>query len=404
MQNTVKLVNNSAKLILAAFVLFTVISYFFSLYTGYYNGDYLGAMSSLSKIELFFNLIISIAPFFILYIIYKYFSKWTGKYKIRLPGNIFVFFLLFLIIFNIIVTNMFGVGRAGQELYKAPPLIKIFIQIFSRFNALMGIFIYDLGVKKRSRIIIFLLYLLVIASSLSAYSIGIFAYLGFFVIIKYYTSLFRFIKKNIYLLIFMIMLFPIITGSLYNFRERLRNHGQVTGFQTSNASKIVFGVLVGRLSSFSNSAIIMERKNKIISLSKEFSAIQYIKETITAVYGGFVNREETRYASILLESQGFYTTRAISFMLGTQGVLLLGIYQSFIVLIINFTTIFVMVILNFKLISMINCANIKELLFLYYCFCIMSGMGNEFLSNLVTVVLYILLFMILNFIGQYGRR
>jgi hypothetical protein len=52
----------------------------------------------------------------------------------------------------------------------------------------------------------------------------------------------------------------------------------------------------------------------MISLSKELSKMQYIEETLTAVYEGFINRRKTRYASILLESRGVYTSKEIEIL------------------------------------------------------------------------------------------
>jgi hypothetical protein len=96
-----------------------------------------------------------------------------------------------------------------------------------------------------------------------------------------------------------------------------------------------------------------------------------------------------------MESQGQYT-RTSSFMLGTQGTLLIGAYQSPLVFLINLMIIIVMIILSFTLSSLFGLKRINDCIFLLFCFPVMSGMANEYMGILLNIFIYVSLFLFIN--------
>jgi hypothetical protein len=302
------------------------------------------------------------------------------------------------LVLNILVTVIYGVGKMGREIYEAPKGIKLFIQILLRFNPSFGVFLYSIMTCKGNKFKILLFMLLIIMSLLKG-SLGVFPSIGIFMIIQYYDKIKLFIRKYLLIMVVIIVMFPTIIRSLYTFREYLRSGKRTESYSKIEAGKIVTGVLIGRLSSFSNSAIIMERKTTMIRLMQDFSSMQYIKESLTSIYGGFIDNKKIAYTNIMLESQGVHT-RISSFMLGTQGVLLLSLYQSMAMFLINLGVKLSFIILTFNLTMMINNEKIKVLLFSSFCSTVLSGVGREYMSCLITVIIYLGLFLFVNMIEK----
>ncbi|MDR0604343.1 MAG: oligosaccharide repeat unit polymerase, partial [Bacteroidales bacterium] len=279
--------NKPCLIILIIFVLFSAISYFYVVITGEYNGDFMNFKSKLPEIKLFCNFLNSITPFIILFCLYSYYNNHSLKYRIVVDVYTLGIFVLFLVIFQIIVTALFGVGRAGKEIYEAPTGITIFIKIFNRFDPSFGFILYLVLSKKQKAFQLVLLFLMFTLSILRL-NFGFLAFYGLFSLIYFNTKIFIFIKKHFLFFVLMIILFPTIVGIMYNIRQGLRSStkiSNVVNIKEINATGIIFGRLIGRLSSYSNSAVIMERKNTITRLSMDFTPVQYLKEALIPIYG-----------------------------------------------------------------------------------------------------------------------
>lgn len=73
----------AAKLFIGLYFLFTFISYLFTLFTHYYNGDFLMQKCVLDFPLLTLNFILTIIPYFFIYYLYKYFkTKYRPKHYI----------------------------------------------------------------------------------------------------------------------------------------------------------------------------------------------------------------------------------------------------------------------------------------------------------------------------------
>ena len=385
----------AAKIILLIFIMFNVISYLYALFTGTYNGDYLGAKVKLSQWELLLNLLYTITPFFVLFAIYRYYRKIKTKYKITIPLKAVETFLVFLIIFQIIVTILYGVNQmGGRETYQAPWWIKIFIQKSNKFNLTIGIF-YFLILSKRRKIGYFYLCLVLLLSFLRV-SLGVLAPVSLFFIIQYYEKSFRLLKKYFLIVVIGLIISPFIIAFLFDYREELRKTKGYVKIATKTKSELFFGQLIGRLSSYSNSAIIMERKKIMTDLTAQFPFFQCPLESLTAIYAKIIDdNNKIAYKNIMLRSEGVHSL-VRSVMIGTQGCLLLGYYQSFFVLLVNLSTMFVLVICTFKLASLLRYENMKELIFMFFCFRIMSGSVSEYTQVFIATLSFVMFFMAVN--------
>ena len=166
----------ATKKIYLFFLFSSVASFFYAIVKQRYNGDFLGIQVELSYTILTFNLILSLIPFFLIWIIYKKYKKKTKSGSVAIPLKFFGQFLFLLIVWNIIVTIIYGVGVIAAPAYEAPPFIKIIIQILNRFNYSYGFFLYILLTPKKNKTQFYLLFLIIVLSFLIA-GLGVFFYL-----------------------------------------------------------------------------------------------------------------------------------------------------------------------------------------------------------------------------------
>lgn len=230
----------------------------------------------------------------------------------------------------------------------------------------------------------------------------VFAITGLMFILLYFGSIWGFIKKRLILSIVLIIISPIAVTTLYNLRNQIRINSnkielEIDQDQNSTFSKVIFGRLTGRLSSYSNSVIIHEQKVKIKELVRYFSILQYPTEAFSAVYGKVINPKEIAYRNLQYESFGNYS-RTYSAMNGTLGALLIGYYQSPLVFLINLSTLLLIVVLTFELFALFHNRKLFDMIFLFFSFNVLSGNAEEYMVTLMVTFLYVVIFLCLNFI------
>lgn len=141
--------NKPVKHIFLFFIGCCFASFFYALFTGRLNGDFLGVAVRIPTFVLFINLVLTILPFYITWRIYKSMKSNPLKKGINIPMSFFGYFLVFVMIWNVIVTVIFGVGVMAAPPYSAPAMIKPLIQIMNRFNYAYGVFLYFLAAPKK---------------------------------------------------------------------------------------------------------------------------------------------------------------------------------------------------------------------------------------------------------------
>jgi hypothetical protein len=280
---------------------------------------------------------------------------------------------------------------------QAPVIIHLLIVIFNRIDPILGIFIYTVCVNKNNKFKYILLFLLIVRS-LVRISIGIFVYIFLLFIIQNYRVIVSFIKKKFLIFVLFSSLLIIISPNIIMYIVNQKNVARsgMVRLEKLDIPMIVFGIMAGRISSFSESAIITERKPKLKALIKPKPNYEYLEEAMEFFNAKQHRLNVTRYNTILLHSQGEYH-RHVGFMTSTYGALLIGLYKSYIALIINFLTISICVLGGFKIISLLHYDKTKEVVFIFFCYCVLSGIGNEFMMVLANIVLYSILFIIINF-------
>jgi hypothetical protein len=381
------------------YVCFITMNYFYVLLQGTYACDFLSLKPKLSHGELFINFIFTIIPLLVLFHIYRHNNIKTNKHLVKIPIRLFRIFLLFLLPFDILTAFIYGVGKLGAENYQAPFAFKIIIVLANRFDAYFGTYLYTIVAPKRDKLKILLILLLIVLSLVRA-SLGVFvALLILYILTHYNGDLIRFIKKRFVLIIIGLIFLPMATFQLYELRSQLRGSSSIV--KDLSVIELVFGKLIGRLSSYSNSAVIMERKDKITQITRDkFTPFQLPVESLPLPLFSF---SESQYGHIIQETGGKYAP--LTFLsTGTQGSILIGFYQSPVAFIINIMTLLFFICTIFYLASLLHYHKVSELVFMLLCPIVMGGGGKIFMGLMLYQAAYILLFLFLSFISKYNKQ
>lgn len=379
---------------LYVFFIFTAFSSFlYALFKGRLNGDFLGVEVTLPFWILLLNLFFTILPFLFTWKIYLYFKKKKQKYKVTIPTFFFGYFLVFIIVWNVIVTILYGVGVMAAPPYEAPVFIKPIIQIMNRFNYFYGVFIYVLLVPKRNKLQFLLVVMLLILAYLRA-GLGVFMYLGMLFYIKYFVEINRIIKKYKILVICIIFAFPVFVSTMYELRNVLRNQND-----TEIGGDLIFGVLMGRLSSFSDSAFILQEAPYFILNAQQLDPYYFQKQAL----GGVVSMNympDVRPESMLFKFYYESSEDNVTYMAGTQGNLYISIFHSIPTFLLNFGTIIFYIFSTFYLFRFLRFDYANELAFMLLLYVLMSGVSNEYAFLIFSIFVYLVLFLVVNFIKR----
>jgi hypothetical protein len=364
------------------FVIATIISFIYSLFGGY-NGDFLGIDVSLSFMMLFFNLILTLIPYFVFWKIYVFFKKKknTTVFASRQVNILFVI-LCVLFVYNFFAVVIYSVGVAEAPVYDAPIYIKPIIQIMNRVN--FGYFaLYYILISKRFHLELIAILMLLIMSYLY-HGMGVFLFIMFVYSIKYYDKLVYKIKKNIFIFLISICLSPIFITSVYSLRDELRG----TVPNELSFSEFIFGKFIGRLSSFSNSAMILQEPAYFyVMANTELDKFYYQIQTFKGLFGGDYKEKKPE-----LYMKGIFGNAIdvnSAFMTGTQGNAMISFLISPFHTLLNMFTLFIMVFFIFKLSTFFHFEYSYELAFLLAIYPITSGVPTEFVIIITTFIFII---------------
>ncbi|MRX67932.1 hypothetical protein SAMN06265349_105308 [Flavobacterium resistens] len=374
------------------FIITSFTSFLYAVFKGRLNGDFLGVEVVLPFWLLVINLLFTILPFIVTWKIYLYFKKKKINKCITMPVRFFEIFLIFLIIWNVAVTLIYGVGVLAAPPYEAPPIIKPIIQIMNRFNYFYGAFIYILLVPKKNKFQFLLVILLLVLAYLRA-GLGVLLYFGMLFYIKYFVEVNLFFKKQKIIILILLFFFPIVVNGLYELRSILR--GQET---EETYSDPILGVLMGRLSSFSDSAFIMQEAPVFFISAQELDPLYFQKQALGGVLSLDympAHRPETMLFKFYYEN----SEDNVAYMAGTQGNLYLSLFKSPLVLVLNILTIFLYIISTFIVFRMLRFEYANELAFMLLLYVLMSGVSNEYAFLIFSIFVYVVLFMVVNFLN-----
>ena len=375
-------------------IFYVIISYIYALATQEYNGDFLNVPVRLNITILSIIFVFCLIPYWIQWRIYKYFkNKKNTLKKVYINTKLIEPFVFFLLLAHIFVIVGFGVNRVGAPPYQAPDFIKLFIQILLRFDVVLwGSFLILLLPKNKLKTSLLVAFLMTLIGILKG-SFGIINTIALLFIIKYYSIIIAFIKKRIPLVIIAAFIFPTLVEFAYTQRDLIRNVQYEE--EKLEPGRLITGKLVGRLSSFSNAAFLIDDAPKYILMAQGFDNYFYQKGmliSIDAATYGKGNYSPERYLKP-------NTPDGISFMLGTTGILIFSLYKSSYTLIINIISIIIISLLIFEILRRVKFDYNIELSYILLLYPTLSGVSSEYSFILLTLIVFfitLIFFSVLN--------
>jgi hypothetical protein len=388
----------AARLCLWMFISFVFISFLYVIITKTYNGDFYGIPVRISIDLLIFNLLLSIAPYFFTWFIYIYFKQKKTRQFISVPVRFWGIFMLAIILWNIFITINYGVGIMGKPIYDAPSGIRLIIQILNRIDYLYGSLLYILLVDKKNKTQILFVLLMILLAYLRA-GLGIFLYLGLVYILKYYDEIISFTKRRIILVVFIIIIFPVTVSYLYSLRTSLRTNQERRAY---SSEKIITGRLIGRLSSYSNSAMVLQEKKYFISNIDYLKNFYYEQQAIAGIFGvGFMPDKRPEYLLINVHGGDIVNS---SFMVGIPGNCYIAGFKSPVILLVNLVFTILMIICVFSVMSYFNIIFAAEFALILLLYPLTSGVSNEFSKLAFSLFVFFIIFVVSRFFIIYLNK
>jgi hypothetical protein len=362
------------------------------LVTGRYTGDFIGVPPRISGAVLFLNFLYTLAPLIVLYLMYRHYARRTTQRGITVPVRALQAYLIIALLFSILVSLRYGVGNMTSDgTYSVPMALRLIIVFTNRLDPYFGTYLYSVIVPPKNKLK-YLFMLLLIVLSLTRASLNAFVLIAMVNILIYNRGNYlKFIKKRIFLLLLVMALAPLAVSRLYDFRENLRG----SSFSTANFSPatLIFGKLIGRLSSYTNSALLLERKDTIISRVRENITLFEFPLEASPFPRPF---SIFRYAHVLVGRTG-----NVFLSPGTSGIMTIGFYHSPLTLCINLITVWALLSLAFKLSKILRYPKITELWFLFLCAPVVEGGG--FLKYVQAPLVFFSVFLVINFLRRWNK-
>ena len=375
-------------------IFYVIISYIYALATQEYNGDFLNIPVRLNITILSIIFVFCLIPYWIQWRIYKYFkNKKNTLKKVYINTKLIEPFVFLLLLAHIFVIVGFGVNRVGAPPYQAPDFIKLFIQILLRFDVVLwGSFLILLLPKNKLKTSLLVAFLMTLIGILKG-SFGIINTIALLFIIKYYSIIIAFIKKRIPLVIIAAFIFPTLVEFAYTQRDLIRNVQYEE--EKLEPGRLITGKLVGRLSSFSNAAFLIDNAPKYILMAQGFDNYFYQKGMLISIDAATYGKGNYSPEKYLKPN----TPDGISFMLGTTGILIFSLYKSSYTLIINIISIIIISLLIFEILRRVKFDYNIELSYILLLYPTLSGVSSEYSFILLTLIVFfitLIFFSVLN--------
>ena len=380
-------------------IFYVTISYIYALTTQEYNGDFLNVPVRLNTTILSVIFLLCLIPYWIQWRIYKYFKNKKNRLKkVYINTKLIELFVFFLLLAHIFIIVVFGVNRVGVPPYQAPPFIKLFIQILLRFDiVLWGGFLILFLPKEKLKTSLLIAFLMVLIGLLKG-SFGVINTITLLFIIKYYSVIISFIKKRIPIAIIMAFLFPTLVEFAYTQRDLIRNVQYEE--EKLEPGRLITGKLVGRLSSFSNTAFLIDDAPKYILLAQYFDPDFYQKSMLIAINTAYAKDDRYTPERHLKPN----TPIGTSFMLGTTGILIFSLYKSPLVLVNNMITIFIISLLIYLIFRRVNFNYNIELPYVLLLYPTLSGVSSEYSFILLTLVVFFITLLFLSLLNKLYKN
>lgn len=385
------------------FVLFNILSFIYVLIYGQFNGDYIIFPCKLNIYKLVFVLFVASMPFYFVYKLYLYFSKYEPRKKLNIKTAHIKQVFILLVIWQIFVTIYWGVGKMGNEVYSAPLIATAIIVITNRIPVSFLCNILLLSNYPKILRLSFLAVTLFV--SILKNSLGNFFLLSLIYVLGDIAAVVKFIRKHFMIAIIAVLLFPTIVSSLYTIRDAKRNSMNIEEFQElQNVTwdELLFGKLVGRLSSFSNLAVIIQNPDYFRVAAPQLNIFYPINQALWVVLGNHFHPE--CYPEKIMVGFLGDPPDDVSFIAGLPGLLIISYYKSLATLIFVVIVYVILCILMFKVCRLLPVNNSNEFAAINLLTMIYSGTFTSFFSFILSFVLFVIIIKIYKFLTQIACK
>ena len=322
-------VKSAALALVAIFLLFNVASAIYTVVTGEYNGDFYGVAVDLSLSSQLTLFVASCLPFFVLWRFFLQIEQQRPGRQIEIPLRFLKVFVPLLLLLQIYVTLQFQVGVIGQPAYQITGPMKLFVLLINRFQPFyIGTF-FLLVLPRRSWLELLTIALLIWVGLLRA-GLGAFLYVGLALILKYHTEIAAFARRRHIVILLGLCVVPLIVTNLYDLRNTLR---QDEGFADYSVATLVTGLFLGRISSFSNSMVVVENTDYFAQAANTLDTLYFQKQMIGGVLGAGFMPSSTPQSLLINVSGG--DIENYSYMTGLIGDLNIAAHQGLIYALLN---------------------------------------------------------------------
>jgi hypothetical protein len=198
-----------------------------------------------------------------------------------------------------------------------------------------------------------------------------------------------FVRKNKIKASLIIIVFPVIIGNLYEIRGVLRS-AQVEE-TTATVIELVVGKLVGRLSSFSDTAVIIQETSHFENSTQQLNSLYFYEQAFSGIFGVEYKPIITPENLLINLDGGDFLN--ISFMTGLPGNLYMAWLKSPFVFFINLLLVIFMILITFILSRKIGIDKSNEYALILLLMPLTSGVSNEFSSNIIYLILLLTVFL-----------
>jgi hypothetical protein len=160
--------------------------------------------------------------------------------------------------------------------------------------------------------------------------------------------------------------------------------------------QVVFSQFIGRISAFSSSSMIIQKRPEITALAGHISPWAFLREALFIP----LPKGQLDYGHVLNASFGDFSF-SYAIINGVPGALFISYYHSLQALFIYIITQLTLIIIPYILANFFLCRRNTELVFMTMCTAVVAGDAFSFSKMSIDLASYLVLFLFINFIMRW---
>lgn len=366
-----------------------LLSYLYVITTGTYNGDFYGVPERLGLGGQTLMLFASVLPYVFAWCLYKWFKARPSYRTICVPQGRLTAIFFVIVAWFIFLALAYDVGVMGKPLYEAPAPIKALIQVSNRINPFYLGVLFILAYRGRTRFL-WMGIVMLVTLGIARAGLGVLLYIFMALLIRNYAALSVYVRRNKIKIALVILVFPTVVSQLYSLRSALRDDASVE--LVMSASEVLVARLVGRLSSFSDSAVAVQEEDAFTAQLSQVEDFYFAKQVFGGVFGVAFFPQLAPERMLINIYGGDYED--VSYMVGLPGNLYWSWLVSPLIFFFNLALVLLMSLCIFAVARKLRTPYANEYALMLLLYPLTSGVGNEFSTLLTALFSFCVLFAI----------